>query len=69
MFSRKTGIGSALAAFVATMTCWAGAALALPYDYELGFQPAASPVMSQIITPAASSRASSALSRIVGRPL
>ena len=48
MFLRKTGIGAALAAFTAALTCWAGTALALPQDYQLGFQPAASPVMEQI---------------------
>jgi len=52
MSFRKTGslrkTGTALAALTALMTGWAGAAMALPYNYELGFQPAASPVMEQI---------------------
>jgi cytochrome c oxidase subunit II len=39
---RKTGIGAAALAF------WATEALAVPYNYEMGFQPANSPVMDQI---------------------
>ncbi len=49
MFFRKTGIGAALAALTAALvTGWSGAALALPHNYELGLQPAASDVMQQI---------------------
>jgi cytochrome c oxidase subunit 2 len=48
MSLRKTGIGAALAGFTAGLTGWTGAAMALPFDYELGFQPAASGVMEQI---------------------
>jgi cytochrome c oxidase subunit II len=46
MSLRKSG--AALAALTALTTGWAGAAQALPHNYELGFQPAASPVMEQI---------------------
>ncbi len=46
MSLRKSG--AALAALTALTTGWAGAASALPHNYELGFQPAASPVMEQI---------------------
>jgi cytochrome c oxidase subunit II len=45
MSFRKTGIGTAVAAAVLT---WSGSALALPYNYQLGMQPAASPVMERI---------------------
>jgi cytochrome c oxidase subunit 2 len=45
MFLRKSGIGAAVAAL---MACWGLPAAALPYDYQMGFQPAASPVMEQI---------------------
>ena len=45
MFLRKSGIGAAMAALLA---CSGLPAVALPYNYEMGFQPAASPVMSQI---------------------
>jgi len=41
---RKTGIGAAAASLALSAT----QAMALPYNYELGFQPAASPVMEQI---------------------
>jgi cytochrome c oxidase subunit 2 len=42
MFLRKSGIGAVMAALMAS-PAWA-----LPFDYEIGFQPAASPVMDQI---------------------
>lgn len=45
MSIRKSVIGAVLTAAVVV---WATSALALPYDYELGLQPAASPVMQQI---------------------
>lgn len=45
MSIKRTGIG---AAFVALAVTWTSAALALPYDYQLGLQPAASPVMERI---------------------
>lgn len=45
MSFRKSGIGAGVIA--ATMV-WAGAALALPHDYQLGMEPAASPVMERI---------------------
>ena len=45
MFLRKFGIGAAAAALLA---CSGLPAAALPYNYETGFQPAASPVMDQI---------------------
>jgi cytochrome c oxidase subunit 2 len=45
MFLRKSGIGAAVAALLA----FSGLpAAALPFNYETGFQPAASPVMEQI---------------------
>ena len=45
MFLRKSGIGAATAALLA----FSGLpAAALPYNYQMGFQPAASPVMEQI---------------------
>jgi len=44
MFLRKSGIGAAAAALLA----FSAPAMALPYNYETGFQPAASPVMEQI---------------------
>ena len=47
MFLRKSGIGAAVAALLASSVLPAGA---LPYNYQLGFQPAASPVMDQIET-------------------
>jgi cytochrome c oxidase subunit 2 len=45
MFLRKSGIGAAVAALLA---CSGLPAAALPFDYQMGFQPAASPVMEQI---------------------
>jgi cytochrome c oxidase subunit 2 len=49
MFLRKSGIGAAMAALLAALlTVCARPAAALPYDYQMGFQPAASPVMQQI---------------------
>jgi cytochrome c oxidase subunit II len=45
MFLRKSGIGAAVAALLASSVLPAGA---LPYNYQMGFQPAASPVMDQI---------------------
>lgn len=42
---RKSGIGAAVTALWAA---WSLPAAALPWDYEIGFQPAASPVMEQI---------------------
>src|ERR1700742_748916 len=45
MFLRKSGVGAAVAALIA----FSGLpAVALPYNYETGMQPAASPVMEQI---------------------
>jgi cytochrome c oxidase subunit 2 len=44
MFLRKSAIGVASAALLA----FAAPAMALPYNYEMGLQPAASPVMEQI---------------------
>jgi len=45
MFLRKSGVGGAVAALLA----FSGLpAAALPFNYETGFQPAASPVMQQI---------------------
>jgi cytochrome c oxidase subunit 2 len=45
MFLRKSSVGAAAAAFLA----FSGIpALAVPQPYEMGFQPAASPVMEQI---------------------
>jgi cytochrome c oxidase subunit 2 len=45
MFLRKSGVGAAVAALIA----FSGLpAAALPYNYETGMQPAASPVMEQI---------------------
>jgi len=41
----KSGIGAGLAAAVLS---WTTAATALPYNYEIGLQPAASPVMERI---------------------
>src|SRR5471032_2950457 len=45
MFLRKSGIGAAMVALLAILV---RPAAALPYDYQMGFQPAASPVMEQI---------------------
>ena len=45
MFLRKSGIGAATAALLAL---WAVPAAALPFNYQMGFQPAASDVMQQI---------------------
>jgi cytochrome c oxidase subunit 2 len=47
MFLRKFGIGAAVAAITAFAALPAGA---LPKNYQLGFMPAASPVMEQIET-------------------
>jgi cytochrome c oxidase subunit II len=45
MFLRKSGTGAAMAALLAVLV---RPAAALPYNYQMGFQPAASPVMEQI---------------------
>ena len=45
MSFRKTGLGAGIAAAVLT---WAGSAYALPQDYQLGMQPAVTPVMERI---------------------
>jgi cytochrome c oxidase subunit 2 len=45
MSLRKSGIGAGVAA---AALLWAGSALALPLPYQLGMQPAASPVMERI---------------------
>ena len=45
MSLRKTGIGGAL---IAGALAWATSAAALPYNYQFGMQPAASPVMERI---------------------
>src|SRR5476651_1339489 len=45
MSFRKSGIGAGL---VAASLLWAGTAMAAPYNYQLGLQPAASPVMERI---------------------
>ena len=45
MSFRKFGVGAAVAALV---TGWASAASALPKPWQMGFQPAASPVMEKI---------------------
>jgi cytochrome c oxidase subunit 2 len=45
MSLRKFGIGAGVAALTGA---WADAASALPKDWDMGFQPAASPVMEQI---------------------
>jgi len=45
MFLRKSGIGAAMAALLASSVL---PAAALPFNYETGFQSAASPVMAQI---------------------
>src|SRR5258708_10268780 len=45
MFLRESGIGAATTAILA---CSGLPAAALPYNYQMGFQPAASPVMEQI---------------------
>jgi len=45
MSLRKSGIGAGI---VAAALAWANTASALPYNYELGMQPAASPVMERI---------------------
>jgi len=45
MSTRRTGVGAGLAA---TVLSWTSAATAMPYNYELGLQPAASPVMERI---------------------
>ncbi len=45
MSFKRTGIGSGLAA---AALAWTTSALATPYNYELGMQPAASPVMERI---------------------
>jgi cytochrome c oxidase subunit 2 len=48
MFLRKSGIGAAGAALMAAMAAWPGAAEALPHNWQMGLQEAASPVMEQI---------------------
>ncbi|HEY0106559.1 MAG TPA: cytochrome c oxidase subunit II [Rhizomicrobium sp.] len=45
MSFKKTGIGLGLGA---ALLAWTSSAMALPYNYELGMQPAASPVMERI---------------------
>ncbi|HUO90537.1 MAG TPA: cytochrome c oxidase subunit II [Rhizomicrobium sp.] len=45
MSFRKSGIG---AGAVAALLTWAGSACAMPVDYQVGMQPAASPVMERI---------------------
>ena len=48
MFLKKIGAGLAGAAVLTGASLWATAASALPYNWQLGFQPAASPVMADI---------------------
>jgi cytochrome c oxidase subunit 2 len=48
MFLKKIGAGLIGAAALASATFWTTAASALPYNWEMGFQPAASPVMDWI---------------------
>ena len=48
MFLKKIGAGLIGAAALTGATLWATAASALPYNWEMGFQPAASPVMEWI---------------------
>jgi cytochrome c oxidase subunit 2 len=48
MFLKKIGAGLIGAAALASATLWATAASALPYNWEMGFQPPASPVMDWI---------------------
>jgi cytochrome c oxidase subunit 2 len=45
MSFRKTGIGAGV---IAAALLWAGSALAVPHDYQLGMPPAQSPVMERI---------------------
>ncbi len=45
MFLRKTAIGAAI---LTALAGWADAAVAAPYNWQMGMQPAASPVMAQI---------------------
>src|SRR6202012_1442833 len=45
MFLRKSGLGAATPPL---LLLWGHAALAVPLPYQIGFQPAASPVMEQI---------------------
>src|SRR5471032_2054031 len=47
MSLRKSGI---VAGAIAAALAWATAALAVPYNYQMGMQPAASPVMERIET-------------------
>ena len=47
MSQKKTGIGIGIG-LAATAMSWTTAALAAPYNYEMGLQPAASPVMERI---------------------
>ena len=47
MSLRKSGIGAGVAA---AALAWGTAALATPYNYQMGMQPAASPVMERIET-------------------
>lgn len=48
MFSKKIGAGLVGAVVLASASLWATSAMALPHDWQLGFQPAASPVMEWI---------------------
>jgi cytochrome c oxidase subunit 2 len=48
MFLKRIGAGLIGAAALASATLWATAASALPYNWEMGFQPPASPVMEWI---------------------
>jgi cytochrome c oxidase subunit 2 len=48
MFLKKIGAGLIGAAALAGATLWATAASALPYNWEIGFQPPATPVMEWI---------------------
>ena len=45
MFLRKFGVGAAASALMALSVL---PAVAVPFNYQMGFQPAASPVMEQI---------------------
>jgi cytochrome c oxidase subunit 2 len=49
---RKFGIGAALVALmvVGLMAVTGGSAFALPFDWQTGFQPSASPVMDEIVS-------------------
>ena len=65
MFLKKIGAGLSGAFALGCAFLWSTAASALPVDWQTGFQPAASPVMSISVLPSSSASACRAASSLV----